>query len=65
MFERLDAGLRGVGGFGAPLIVEFDEQWGYITEYRFGRASRGGVFGYAVSECCTWFEFDDLTVFAP
>jgi hypothetical protein len=60
MFDRLATGLEGLGAFGAPLTVRFDEERGFIREYRFGRASRGGVFGYRLSECCTWFEFDDL-----
>jgi hypothetical protein len=60
MFDLVERGLKDVGWFGAPLTVRFDEQTGFITEYRFGRSSRGGVFGYSVGECCTWFELDDL-----
>jgi hypothetical protein len=65
MFARLRRGVDGVGLFGAPLRVTFDEESGYIAEYRFGRSSRGGVFGYSVSECCTWFEFDNLQALEP
>lgn len=65
MFDRVEAGLRGVGAFGAPLTVQLDAEWGYIPEYRFGRAPRGGYFGYAISERCTRFEFDELTALTP
>lgn len=60
MFLRVDTGLRGIGLLGAPLVVKFDDDRGFITEYRFGRASRGGIFGYTLSECCTWFQFDNF-----
>jgi hypothetical protein len=65
MFERLETSLAGLAMFGAPLTVRFDEERGFITEYRFGRASRGGVFGYTLSECCTWFDFDLLAASDP
>lgn len=65
MFERAQRGLEGIGAFGEPLSIEFDDGWGYITSYRSGRASGGGVFAPTVSDCCTWFEFDDLVVPAP
>lgn len=65
MFERAQRGLEGIGAFGEPLSIEFDDGWGYITSYRSGRASGGGVFAPNVSDCCTWFEFDDLQVPAP
>jgi hypothetical protein len=65
MFERVETSLEQVKFFGAPLTVKFDKELGYITEYRFGRASRGGIFGYRLSECCTWFEFSNMNVPAP
>jgi hypothetical protein len=65
VFERVEAGIDGLGILGAPLTVRFDEEMGFIQEYRFGRASRRGVLGYRVSECCTWFEFRDLVVSDP
>jgi hypothetical protein len=61
MFDRLERDLDKTKFFGAPLSVEFDEQLGYLTEYRFGRSSQGGIFGSRISECCTWFEFSNLT----
>jgi hypothetical protein len=65
MLERVRLGVEGAGLFGLPVAVRFDEGLGYITEYRLVRASRGGVFGYTLSECCTWFEFDSLTIADP
>jgi hypothetical protein len=65
MFMRVEAGLAGIGVLGAPLVVNFDQDRGFITEYRYGRASQGGVFGYTLSECCTWFEFDSFTESPP
>jgi hypothetical protein len=65
MFERVESNVEKIGLFGAPLIVKFDDGVGYITEYHFGRSSRGGIFGYQLSECCTWFAYSDLTVPAP
>jgi hypothetical protein len=65
MFERVKRELSGAGVFGVPLTVRFDEETGFITEYRFGRSSRSGVFGYGLSECCTWFEFDSFVASAP
>lgn len=65
MFERVERALSGVASLGTPLVVQFDEEMGFITEYRFGRSSRGGVFGYVTSECCTWFEFEGLTPSTP
>jgi hypothetical protein len=61
MFQRVDTGLEEGDLVRAPLMVAFDEQRGFITEYRFGRASRGGLLGTTLSECCTWFEFDGFT----
>lgn len=60
MFASVDSSLE-TAKFGAPLTVKFDEQYGYITEYRFGRTSGAGIFSPTVSECCTWFEFSNLT----
>lgn len=65
MFERVETSLEQVKFLGAPLSVKFDKELGYIAEYRFGRASRGGIFGYRLSDCCTWFEFSNLTVISP
>ena len=65
MFERVAANLEEAGVFGVPVIVQFDEEWGFIAEYRFGRSSVGGILGPTVSECCTWFEFDNLSALAP
>jgi hypothetical protein len=39
MFERVENNLNRAALFGAPLSVEFDAATGYITEYRYGRAS--------------------------
>jgi hypothetical protein len=65
MFERANKLLQEIRPFGAPVVIKFDEALGYITEYRFGRSSRGGFLGYRSSECCTRFEFSDLTVVSP
>jgi hypothetical protein len=65
MFTRVATSLRGVGLLGTPLNVEFDDQRGFVTEYRFGRASGGGVFGPTVSDCCTWFQFDSFIESPP
>jgi hypothetical protein len=65
MFLRLEADLQGTGLLGAPLQAQFDEQRGFITEYRFGRPSRGGLLGQDISECCIWFEFDKFTDLSP
>jgi hypothetical protein len=65
MFERVDAILQEIGPFCAPLAIKFDETMGYITEYRFGRSSRGSMLEPRVSDCCTWIEFSDLTVISP
>lgn len=45
--------------------MAFDKERGYVTENRFGRCSYGGVFGYTISERCTWFELDELTALTP
>jgi hypothetical protein len=65
MSERVETSLDQVIFFGVPLTVKFDKELGYITEYRFGRASRGGIFGYQLSECCTWFAYSNLTIPTP
>jgi hypothetical protein len=65
IFQRIDDQLRDAGLFGLPLTVKFDKQLGYITEYRFGRASQGGLFGAKKSECCTWFEYDRFVELPP
>jgi hypothetical protein len=65
MFDRVESNLQEVGFFGAPLTIQFDDAAGYITEYRLGRSSRGGILEPRVSECCTWFEFSNLTYPAP
>lgn len=60
MFTRVEQDLSSMNILGAPLQVEFDDRWGFIQTYRFGRSSRGGIFGYQISECCTWFDFSDF-----
>jgi hypothetical protein len=65
MFARLEGNIGNLRFFGAPLRVKFDHDAGYVTEYHFGRASQGGIFGATISECCTWFEFSDLTTLPP
>jgi hypothetical protein len=60
MFERVEQELAQGGLFGVALKVRFDSDLGYVTEYRQGRGSRGGLFGYTVSEFCTWFTFESL-----
>jgi hypothetical protein len=65
MFERVEADLGRLGGLAQPLDVRFDRELGFIADYRSGRASQGGILGGTVSECCTWFEFGDLTASNP
>ena len=62
MFERVEQELARDCPFGAAPKVRFDPNLGFVTEYRRGRGWRGGLFGYTVSECCTWFTFDSLTL---
>jgi hypothetical protein len=64
MFLRVDADLKRIGMLGAPLVVKFHDR-GFITEYRFGRASWGGLLGGTISECCTRFVFDNFTESPP
>ncbi len=62
MFERVEQELAEGDLFGVALKVRFDPDLGYATEYRRGRGSQGGLFGYTESECCTWFTFDSLSL---
>lgn len=50
MFGRVEASLQDMGLFGTPLSVKFDENLGYITEYRSGRSSRAGILEPRVSD---------------
>jgi hypothetical protein len=65
MFLRVEADLERIGILGGPLVVKFDENRGFVSEYRSGRASYGGILGATASECCTWFVFDNFTESPP
>lgn len=65
MFERVETLLQNTGPLGGPLRVSFDGQLGYIREYHYGRASYRGLLGAAISDCCSWFEFDNLEIISP
>lgn len=65
MFQRVQEDLARSGLFGASLRVRFDRETGYVTEYRNGRPSGGGLLEPTASECCTWFSFDGLTLSPP
>jgi len=61
MFDRLKQ-ERDLHGLLEPgLRVTFDESLGYVTGYYRGRASSGGILSPTVSDCCTRFEFSELT----
>jgi len=60
VFRRVERDLEQLADHAYPLVVTFDEQSGYVTEYHLGRASGRGLFAPVVSECCTWFIFENL-----
>jgi hypothetical protein len=52
MFDQVEQDL-GINVWDASLNVEFDDQYGYVSDYEVRYGYRTG----GVSECCIWFKF--------